>query len=321
MSDENNISSGPEEINLGKRNAEPEAPPTVEDLDLNNLANLRAAQKKDAGLKEVVSRKYSNKTRKDSRFNFSEAELVPLPSKGNLYKNVTDDEDVLNGFIRLYPMTTKEEEILSTQRYLRAGSSTRMILQNCIDSDIDAKDILVFDSNFLLFYLRKISYGDEYEFEVPSTEDSFRRKFKHKIKISELRFEELDDSIKEPIVVKLPQSKYTVECVLPRMYHIEEIYKLNSRREKGTEENNKRLLDNLLVTTLRVLDENKKEVPSKYWEEFFEALVGMDIAELRSKTKFDTGVDEIKGVTCPFTERDMDITIPMGPEFFRFWWD
>lgn len=318
MSDENVNASEPEEINLSRKSSEPEAPPSVEDIDLNNLANLKAAEKKDAGLKEVISKKYAGKSRKDSRFNFSEAELVPLPSKGNLYKNVTDDEDVLNGFIRLYPMTTKEEEILSTQRYLRTGSSTRMILQNCIDSDIDAKDILVFDSNFLLFYLRKISYGDEYEFELASTEDSLRRKFKHKINISELRFEELDDDVKEPIVIKLPNSKYTVECVLPRMYHIEEIYKLGSRREKSTDTNDKRLLDNLLVTTIRVLDEKKKEVPSKYWEEFFEALVGMDIAELRSKTKFDTGVDELKGIVCPYTDREMDLTIPMGPEFFRF---
>jgi hypothetical protein len=301
-----------------KQDQTPEAPPSVDEIDLSAVANFDAAAKKDKGLEEVVAKKASSKRRKDGRFNFSEAELVPLPSKGNLYKEVTDDEDILSGFIRLYPMTTKEEEILSTQRHLRTGASTRLILQNCIDSAIDAKDILVFDSNFLLFYLRKISYGDEYEFELTSTEDSLRRKFKHKINISELRFEELDDDVKEPIVVKLPRSKYTVETILPRMYHIEEIYKMNSRREKRTDSDDKRLVDNLLVTTVRVLDENKEEVPSKYWEEFFEALPGMDIAELREKTKFDTGVDELKGIICPYTDREMDLTIPMGPEFFRF---
>ena len=294
----------------------PEAPPSMDEIDLSTVNNLEAASKKDKGLKEVVSKK--EKSRKDGRFNFSEAELVPLPSKGSLYKEVTEDEDVLGGFIRLYPMTTKEEEILSTQRHLRTGASTRLILQNCIDSAIDAKDILVFDSNFLLFYLRKISYGDEYEFEIASTEDTLRRKFTHKINISELRFEELDDEVKEPIVVTLPRSKYTVECVLPRMYHIEEIYKMNARREKKSDISDKRLLDNLMVTTVRILDDKKKEVPSKYWEEFYEALPGMDIAELREKTKFDTGVDEIKGIVCPYTDREMDITIPMGPEFFRF---
>lgn len=297
----------------------PEAPPSIDEIDLSAVSNFDAAAKKDRGLEEVAAAKKASKPkRKDGRFNFSEAELVPLPSKGQLYKEVTDDEDILGGFIKLYPMTTKEEEILSTQRHLRTGASTRLILQNCIDSAIDAKDILVFDSNFLLFYLRKISYGDEYEFELSSTEDALRRKFKHKINISDLRFEELDDNVKEPIKVVLPKSKYTVECVLPRMYHIEEIYKMNARREKKSDGTDKRLLDNLVVTTVRVLDENKEEVPSKYWEEFYESLPGMDIAELREKTKFDTGVDELKGIVCPYTDREMDVTIPMGPEFFRF---
>lgn len=295
-----------------------EAPPSIDEIDISAAANLEAASKKDRGLEEVVSKKQQSKKKRDGRFNFSEAELVPLPSGGRLYSQVTEDEDVLGGFIRLYPMTTKEEEILSTQRHLRTGASTRLILQNCIDSAIDAKDILVFDSNFLLFYLRKISYGDEYEFELTSTEDALRRKFKHKINISDLKFEELSDDVKEPIVVHLPKSKYTVETVLPRMYHIEEIYKMNAKREKKTDGSDKRLLDNLMVTTVRVLDENKDEVSPKYWEEFFEALPGMDIAELRQKTNFDTGVDELKGIVCPYTDREMDVTIPMGPEFFRF---
>ena len=63
-------------------------------------------------------------------------------------------------------MTLKEEQILSTPRFLKTGSATRMILENCIASDIDAKDILLFDSNFLLYYLRQISYGDEYTFTL-----------------------------------------------------------------------------------------------------------------------------------------------------------
>jgi len=300
-------------------NNEVEAPPSIESIDFSKVANLKAATKKDRGLEEIVEKKISSNQRSRSeRFRFSESELIPLPSKGKLYKNVTDDKDILDGFIRLFPMTVKEEEILSSQRHLKTGSSTRLILQNCLDSAIDAKDILVFDSNFLLFYLRKISYGDEYSFELSSSEDSLRRKFKHTIKISELAFEELDDSITEPIVINLPYSKYTIECILPRMYHIEEMYKMTARRPVSSDSEDKRLIDNLLVTTVRILDKEKKEVLSKYWEEFYESLPGMDIAEVRERTKFDTGVDEIKGIVCPYTKREMDLTIPMGPEFFRF---
>ena len=133
-----------------------------------------------------------------------------------------------------------------------------------------------------------------------------------------MAFEELDSSIKEPIKITLPVSKYTVDFVLPRMFHIEEVYKLNSKRKKGKEVEDKRFIDNLLVTTVRILDDKKQEVEEKYWEEFFEALPGKDIADLRDATKFDTGVDEISGLVCPYTGRELDIVIPLGPEFFRF---
>lgn len=291
------------------------APPA--EIDLSAVKNLEAASKTDKSFEKIINS--ATKGKKKSKFDFrGEPELIPLPSKGKLYGSVTDDPDVLGGFIKMLPMTAAEEEILSTQKYLKTGTATRAILQRCIASDIDARDILLFDSNFLLFYLRKISYGDEYTFEIASTEDQWQRKFKHTVKISELKFEELPDGIKEPIVIKLPKSGYTVETVLPRLFHSEEIYKRDMNRKKSTNDEDKRLTDNIIVTTLRIIDLEGNEVEQGDWEEFYEAIPALDRAELREKTNFSTGVDEIKGIICPYTEREMDVSIPIGLEFFRF---
>jgi len=151
-----------------KKEQDPNQPPSAEDIDLSSVGNYEAASKKDKSVEEIAEKQKSKKKkRKASKFNFSEEEEVPLPSKGLLYTRVTDDEDIVKkGRIKLYPMTAREEEILSTQRFIKDGTATRRVLERCIASDIDAKDILLFDSNFLLFYLRQISYGDEYEFEL-----------------------------------------------------------------------------------------------------------------------------------------------------------
>lgn len=286
-------------------------------IDLTKIKNVEAVSKFDKDFEEKVAKTPVRK-RGTGKFQFAESELVPLPSGGRLYKDITDDKDILKGSIRVFPMTLKEEEILSTPRFLKAGIATRMILDRCIASDIEAKDILLFDSNFLLFYLRKISYGDEYEFEITCSNAVCDRKYTHKVFVSSLVFEELSKEVKEPIIVKLPHSKYTVRTILPRLYHSEDIFLKNQKRKKSTTDEDKRLLDNLLFTAQSITSPDGDEVDRDDWEEFFESITGIDTAELRDKTSFSTGVDELTGVTCPYCDSEYSGTIPIGINFFRF---
>jgi hypothetical protein len=241
---------------------------------------------------------------------------VQLPSKGRLYNNITDDEDVLGGFIRLKGMTIREEEILSTQRFLKTGSTTRLIMERCIVSDIDAKDLLLFDANFLLFHLRKLSYGDEYKFKLTCQSSVCEKEFEHSIKISSLTFEELPDDVTEPIRIDLPRSKYTVLCLLPRLVHSEELYKIRSNKKKSTEDEDSKTIDNLMVTCLGIYDENGEKIAEKDWEEFFAALPAIDRAELTKKTKFSSGIDELHDVTCPYCNTKYEGSVPVGLDFF-----
>lgn len=287
-----------------------------QEIDLSKVSNIDAVAKKDKKMKEFAE-KGKSKKRNKSKFNFSEAHMIELPSRGILYRNVTEDENVLNGKIELYPMTAREEEILSTQKFIKDGSATRRVLDRCISSDIDAKDILVYDSNYLLFFLRQISYGDEYEFELTCQNSFCGKKFDHTVKISELEFEDLPD-IEEPIEVKLPKSKYTVNMVLPRLYHTEDIIARTSNKKRNSEDTSGRQIDRYLSTTVSILDDEGEEIEKKDWEEFFEALPGSDIAEIRESSDYSTGVDTIDDVVCPYCETDYSGSIPIGMNFFRF---
>lgn len=290
-----------------------------QEIDLSKVSNIDAVTKKDKHMKDLVEKKVSIKAKKrnSGKFNFAEAEVVELPSRGILYQHVTEDENVLQGKIEIYPMTAREEEILSTQKFIKDGSATRRVLDRCIASDIDAKDILVYDSNYLLFFLRQISYGDEYEFELKCQSGMCGKKFDHTLRISELDFEELPD-IDEPIEVKLPRSKYTVNMVLPRLFHTEDIVARSSSKKRSTEDSTGRQIDRYLSTTVSIIDDEGEEVNKKDWEEFFEALPGVDIAEIREASDYSTGVDTLENVVCPYCESDYSGTIPIGMNFFRF---
>jgi hypothetical protein len=281
-------------------------------IDFSNIANLEAVKATDGGFVKNISAK------RKSKFSFVEPELIPLPSKGLLYREITNDPDILSGHIRLLPMTIKEEEILTTSKFLKSGSATKMVLQNCIASDIDAGDILLFDSNYLLFRLRQISYGDDYKFKIKCSNSSCEKEFEHSIKISNLKFEDMPDDIQEPIEVKLPYSKFTVKFIYPRLCHSEAIYVRNNNRMRSTEERDKTRIDNLIVSTLEILDRDGNPINPKDWEDFYEALPGMDRAALTEKSKLDTGVDKLENVSCPWCETSYLGSIPIGIEFFRF---
>lgn len=291
---------------------------TTASVDLSKVANAEAVEKKgdDTFVKERTIP--SGKRRNKGKFNFVEPEKIPLPSGGRLYRNITDDPDILNGFIYMYPMTVAEEEILSTSRFLKTGAATRMVIDNCIASDIEAKDILLFDSNFLLFYLRSISYGDEYKFKLKCNNSACEQEFEHKVKISELSFEELPEEVQEPIVVKLPKTGYKVQTIMPRLFHSEEIYSRNLKKKKSTTDADSRMIDNLLATTVKITDPDGNEIKAGDWEDFYHAIPGMDRASLKEKTDFSTGIETLDGVVCPYCGTDYSGTIPIGTEFFRF---
>jgi len=279
-----------------------EKAPAAPKIDMSKIANVPNRAKKNGG----------------NKFNFTQEETASLPSKGLLYRNITEDKDILNGQIKMFNMTVKDEEVLSTSRFLKSGAATRMVIDNCISSDIDAKDILLYDSNYLLFFLRSISYGDEYKFKLKCSNSSCEKEFGHTVKISELEFKELPDDIKEPFVVTLPKTKYKVMFVLPRLEHSEEIHNRSKNREKTTSSSDQRMVDNLIVTTIKIIAPDGSEVPHGDWEDFFEAIPSMDRATLSDASSYTTGVDKLEGVVCPYCETDYSGSIPIGAEFFRF---
>lgn len=247
------------------------------------------------------------------------AELVELPSHGYLYKDVTDDPDILEkGSIKVRPMTVHEEKILTTSRLVKSGQALDMIFQNCIKSRINPGELLSSDRVFVMLWLRSISYGNVYKFNLICQNPSCGRRFEHEVDLSEHPINEIeDDTIEEPFELTLPVMKYKVQFRLPRGKDEVEIIKMQNKPKKmnDTDESIVQRLASILV---RVEDPQGNEIPKSQYQRFVDSLVGRDASAIRNKIDDkDAGVEDIKGVQCPHCDYEFDTPIPITESFFR----
>lgn len=84
-----------------------------------------------------------------------------LPSKGLYY-----DGAVPGGRIEVKPMGLKAEKILTTQRLIRTGEALNFLFKHHvrIPGDFDPLNLLESDREFILYYLRGITHGNNYGF-------------------------------------------------------------------------------------------------------------------------------------------------------------
>ena len=246
------------------------------------------------------------------------AELVEIPSHGLLYKNITNDPDVLEkGSIRIRPMTVNEEKILSTPRLVKSGQALDMVFQNCIKSSIDVTNMLSSDRVFLMLWLRSISYGNMYKFTLQCNNPECKKKFEYEVDLSTHPIKEISSEIVEPIEIELPVSKYHVFFRLPRGTDEVELIKLQNQTKKLNEADDS-IVKKLVSTVIKITDFDGNPLPENLYEQFISSLVARDASVWRNKIeKMDGGIEDIKGIVCPHCEEEFESAIPITENFFR----
>ena len=138
-------------------------------------------------------------------------ELIPwqsitLPSKGHYY-----DGQIPNGVVKIKPMGLYADKVLATSRLIKTGQAMDYIFKHCVrmPNDFDPLDLLSDDRVFLLYILRGVTHGNDYEFilNCPSCDNHSQ----HEYDLNELwetRQEPPVDSndlpLQEPFKIVLP---------------------------------------------------------------------------------------------------------------------
>lgn len=89
---------------------------------------------------------------------------VELPSKGYFY---SPSNPLSNGFVEIYQITAKHEDILSNQNLIKRGVVLDEFLKSIIATDgVSLDDLIVGDKNAIFLSARISAYGPDYDVTV-----------------------------------------------------------------------------------------------------------------------------------------------------------
>jgi len=277
------------------------------EIDLGKIKNA-----KTAGVSKELKQKIetSVKREKKNKFCFTEEQEIELPTKGKLYQD-SDNENLRNGIVRVRPMSLADEETITNQSYIKNGTVFTHLLENCIVDDIDVKKLVPYDVYYLLYTLRKITYGEDYRFEVTCPECG--KKYIREIDISDVEWETLEEVEDFTKTIKLPVSKYTVVIEAASLGNEEEVNRLGKTSDTGE------VILGYVARTREILDDEGNPVNPKDFIDFYTALPGRDRSEISKNFK---KIDDLKIPTveliCPKCGKEDEATIPFEKDFFRY---
>ena len=161
---------------------------------------------------ELAKQQYEQKQVSDYKF---PTEIIDLPSKGLIYPK---DNPLSSGKIEMKYMTAKEEDILTTQSYIKDGSVLDRLFKALIVSNgeglpVKYVDLVVGDKNAIMIAARILGYGKEYNVEV--TDPFSGEKQKETIDLTQFENKEYDGSkqielYRNEFEFELPQSKRVI---------------------------------------------------------------------------------------------------------------
>tara|TARA_Y100000310_G_scaffold341181_1_gene439502 strand:- start:704 stop:1471 length:768 start_codon:yes stop_codon:yes gene_type:complete len=149
-------------------------------------------------------------TKKEQQF---PTEIIDLPSQGKVYPK---DSPLTTGKLEIKYMTTKEEDILTSQNLIKKGVVIETLLSSLIvNPDVNVGDLVLGDKNAVMIAARILAYGPEYTAEVtnPNTGDTDTFTFN----LADCPFKLIPDDLevnKNEFEVSLPVSKKEVKFKL-----------------------------------------------------------------------------------------------------------
>ncbi len=272
-------------------------------------------------------------------------ENVELPSEGAFYGGA-----VPGGRVRVRPMGMHADKILATSRLASTGESIDYLFRECVEfpGDFDPLQLLVGDRTFLLYYLRGITYGNEYEFAWACPSQECKQSSVHTYNLNELyetKIEPDEELGKEPFKVVLPKSSewsqkkygkdFWVEIRLMRGTDLRAILRSmrtgeaikggvrTKRRQKRKDREtrlstvmdfNEAISKNLQMVIVSVMGDKAHHAIHNVVEKMHSADAATIRAFLRDKSP---GIDTQVEITCPHCGNMATAELPITESFFR----
>lgn len=234
-------------------------------------------------------------------------EKISLPSKGKFYTNIPSE-------LHVKPMTGYEEQIMTSQRFVKKGEAIDKIFEKCIKEPINPKELLVEDRTYILIFLRGISHTPEYDVEIKCPNCDFR--FNEMIHLNSLELEICDDTFgPENLQGTLPTSKFSYSYRFPTGA---DDVAVTNYREKRLKEFSKDQEDDSWFFRTATLLHNIDGVTNKQELMFLlKKLPVSDVAHLRNEINDPPfGVNTLIPSVCVKCNEEFEAELPYDSNFF-----
>lgn len=242
-------------------------------------------------------------------------ENVPLPSRGLIY----DPDTVLYNTetINIKAMTAKEEDILTSQAYIKQGVVIERLIESCVtDKSISVDNLITGDKNALMIAIRITGYGTDYPVEHKCRNCGTFNKVNidlSALPIKRLKHDPLELG-KNLFSFTLPVTKKVVNFKIPTGLDEKE-QELKEKRYKQLGINKPDasvtdFLEKIIVSIDGITDRNKIT-------HFIKSMPAQDSRKLRLYVaENEPGIDMSWNYECSNCQHENDINVPVTPEFF-----
>ena len=274
----------------------------------------------NAELAQLAAEQYSNNNTDapiKSNYQFP-TEIIELPSKGHFYPV---DSPLASGKVEMKYMTAKEEDILTTQSYIKQGVVIDKLLQSLVVGNGEGKrvnisELLIGDKNALVIASRVLGYGKDYEIEITTPSGN---KQKETIDLTKFEAKEIDFELTPRGVnrfpFELPASKRTVEVKLLTQKDMDAVEAESKALKKNKLFNGSdSILSTTLIHTIVSVDGDESQAAIR---KAVNEMLAIDSRALRS---FINSVKPDIDLTCNLIDNETDesftITLPLNINFF-----
>ena len=248
------------------------------------------------------------------------SELVPLPSKGKVYPT----DSVFHGVdaVEIRPMTTRDEDILSSRALLKQGKAIDALLKSCLIQRalVDPSSLLIGDRNAVLVAIRITGYGAEYKPDVECPRCDEKSKPQPPFDLSQMVIKPLGA---DPIVPGVNAFKFSLpvsrkEVVFKLLTGTDE-RELSQTLEQQKKKGAGPMGVEAVVTTrlwMHIMKIGEEEDKNK----LMKIIHGLPPRDSRALSKYietiSPGINMNQMFICPACGEGSEVDVPMTVEFF-----
>ena len=242
-------------------------------------------------------------------------EIITLPSNGVLYSK---SSPLSSGTIELKYMTAQEEEILTTQSFIKQGIVLDKLYQSLIVSPIKYNDLVIADKDAIMLASRILGYGKIYDTECTCPNCDSKNKLPVDLTLLEEKPINMEiANMLEPNVFsfKLPITQRVITFKLLTIGDEKKInLDLDGIKKLNKSGVNKELTTRLKRIILSVDDNSEAEFINNFVDN---ELFAADSKAFREHIKeISPGIDFSINFVCKDCDTECLMSLPIGLDFF-----